>query len=309
MRKIAMISLCVLIALLMAGCQGSNKSNPQKMSFGGESMAPTLKNGEKISVDTQAYVSSHPQRGDIIVFKDENGAVMVKRVIALPGEQVEIRDGKAYADGKAIKEDYLSEQNSTEPSGDSVWEVPEQKVFVMGDNRKHSKDSRDFGPVPYDRILGKVLTDAAAKESKTPISKQTAAVSAAEEWKISPISAQGLDPQTIAQIYNDIETNNLKVDSVLIIKNGALVAEKYFPADTVHIVKNGKMAEEKFSGTYNRDTIHFIWSDTKSITSTLVGIACDQGKIKLDDKVIKYFPGNTFENMDADKKSITVRDF
>ncbi len=157
MRKIVVGSLCILMVLLLLGCKGSGNGNTQKMSFGGESMVPTLANGEKLSVDTKAYVSSPPQSGDIIVFKDDSGAVMVKRVIGVPGDGIEIKDGKVYVNGEAITEPYLNEQNSTETSGNSVWDIPDKNVFVMGDNRAHSKDSRDFGPIPYDGILGKVL--------------------------------------------------------------------------------------------------------------------------------------------------------
>ncbi|HNX28754.1 MAG TPA: signal peptidase I [Syntrophomonadaceae bacterium] len=157
MRKTAIISLCILLALLVVGCQGSNKSNTQKLSFGGESMVPTFENGEKVTVDTGFYTSAQPQRGDIIVFKDENGAAMIKRVIGLPGEQVEIKDKKVYIDGEELKEDYLYEQNSTEASGDSAWTISDKSVFVMGDNRAHSNDSRNFGAVPYERVAGKVL--------------------------------------------------------------------------------------------------------------------------------------------------------
>jgi len=306
MRKIMVGLLCILLVVLMLGCKGSGNSK-EKMNFGGESMAPTLTDGEKLSVDTQAYGSSQPQRGDIIVFKDENGTVMVKRVIGIPGDGIEIKDGKVYVNDKAITENYLNEQNSTEPKSASTWKIPDKNFFVLGDNRAHSNDSRDFGPVPYDRILGKVLTKTSANNNP-PESRIAAAATATDEWKTALPETQGLDPKIVEQIYKDIATNKLKVDSVLIIKNSTLVAEKYFPADTVHIVKNGELVEEKFSGTYNRDTLHFIWSDTKSITSTLVGIACDQGKIKLDNKVVDYFPGNKFKNMDALKKSITVRD-
>jgi len=288
MRKIMVGSLCILMVVLLLGCSGSGKNNNKKMSFSGESMAPTLTNGEKLSVDTKAYVSSPPQSGDIIVFKDDSGAVMVKRVIGLPGDGIEIKDGEVYVNGEAITENYLNEQKSTEPKSASAWKIPDKNVFVLGDNRAHSNDSRDFGPVPYDRVLGKVLTKTSAN-SNTPESQIAAAATVSDEWKTSLPKAQGLDSKKVDQIYKDIETNKLKVDSVLIVKNGTLVAEKYY-------------------GSYNRDTVHPIWSDTKSITSTLIGIACDQGKIKLDNKVVDYFPGNKFDNMDALKKSMTVRD-
>lgn len=156
MRKIIIGVLCCLMFILPLGCNRSNGST-QKMSFGGDSMAPTFKNGEKINVDTGAYISSQPQKGDVIAFKDESGVVMIKRVIGLPGEQLEIKDGKVYTNGKEITEDYLNKQNNTESNGNSKWQIPDKNVFVMGDNRSGSKDSRVFGPVAYDRILGKVM--------------------------------------------------------------------------------------------------------------------------------------------------------
>lgn len=157
MRKIMVGALCGLMLILLLGCQSSGNGSTQKMSFGGDSMVPTFTNGEKVTVDTQAYVSSQPQRGDIIVFKDESGVAMIKRVIGLPGEQIEIKDGKVYVNGKEITENYLNKQNSTESSGNSEWKIPDKNVFVMGDNRAGSKDSRSIGPIPYDRILGKVV--------------------------------------------------------------------------------------------------------------------------------------------------------
>ena len=157
MRKIVILSLSILMAVLIVGCSGGDNGSTKTMSMGGESMAPTITNGEKVTVDIKAYVSSQPQRGDIIVFKDESGTVMVKRVVGLPGEQIEIKDAKVYVDGTEIKEDYLNQQNSTETSGNSLWEIPDKSVFVMGDNRVHSKDSRDFGPIPYDRVVGKIV--------------------------------------------------------------------------------------------------------------------------------------------------------
>ncbi|MDD3894627.1 MAG: serine hydrolase [Syntrophomonadaceae bacterium] len=131
-------------------------------------------------------------------------------------------------------------------------------------------------------------TDSDENEAQT-ITTETAPQSTSDGWKTSVPSVQGLDPQIINNIYKEIDDNNLKVDSVLIVKNGNLVAEKYF-------------------GTYTWDTPHQIFSDTKSITSTLVGIARDKGKINLDDKVVDFFPDKKFENKDAVKDSIAVRD-
>ncbi|MEN6389053.1 MAG: signal peptidase I [Syntrophomonas sp.] len=156
MRKIIVFVLGCLMLILSLGCN-SGIGSTQKMSMGGDSMAPTFTNGEKITVDSRAYGSSQPQRGDIIAYKDESGVVMIKRVIGLPGEQIEIKDGKVYVNGNEITENYLNKQNSTEASGTSIWKIPDKNVFVMGDNRQSSKDSRVSGSIPYDRILGKVM--------------------------------------------------------------------------------------------------------------------------------------------------------
>ena len=83
----------------------------------------------------------------------------IKRVIAIPGEHIQIKDGKVYINGEEFKEDYLSEDVITKPEDGQFIDliVPEGTVFVMGDNRGHSADSRRFGCVPYDKIEGKVV--------------------------------------------------------------------------------------------------------------------------------------------------------
>jgi len=146
MRKIAVLPVFILIITLIAGCSGglSSSDSTQKMTVGGQAMAPTLVNGAKVIVDKNAYVNSPPQKGDIILFKDEKGVTLIKRVIGLPGEKVEIKDKKVYVDEKEINEDYLYEQNSTEASGNTAWEIPDKSVFVLGDNRTQSKEQQGF---------------------------------------------------------------------------------------------------------------------------------------------------------------------
>ena len=94
----------------------------------------------------------HPKRlhrYDIITFW-QGDAVLVKRIIGLPGETIEIRDGHVYADGIRLREEFLNEPMETE---DGTWTIPEDSYFVMGDNRNHSMDSRRFGPIPKKDIL------------------------------------------------------------------------------------------------------------------------------------------------------------
>jgi len=83
----------------------------------------------------------------------------IKRVIALPGEHIQIKDGKVYINGEELQEEYLPEGTGTHSSGGQFIDliVPEDTVFVMGDNRGNSGDSRMFGCIPYDKIEGKVV--------------------------------------------------------------------------------------------------------------------------------------------------------
>lgn len=118
------------------------------------SMAPTLKPGDQYLINLRAYRRHPPQRGDIIVFQPRGeDAPLVKRVIGLPGETVTVLEGRVYINGQPLYEPYLAEEPIAEWPLQVV--VPERSVFVLGDNRNFSEDSRDLGPVSYDEILGR----------------------------------------------------------------------------------------------------------------------------------------------------------
>lgn len=107
------------------------------------------------------YVVSDPlpERGDIVTFwNEEMERVLVKRVIGLPGETVSIKDGFVYIDGKKLDEDYLPVSGITQ-SEETVFEVPEGHIFLMGDNRTGSQDSRFWNDpyIPLDQIQGRML--------------------------------------------------------------------------------------------------------------------------------------------------------
>lgn len=119
------------------------------------SMQPTLYPGDYVIVNKLAYrLNSSPKRGDVIVFKyppNPEQIPYIKRVIGLPGDQIHIADGKIYINGELMIEPYL--QVTTNRGGD--WTVPADQLFVMGDNRNNSSDSRAWGFVPFANIVGR----------------------------------------------------------------------------------------------------------------------------------------------------------
>ena len=150
----------------------------------GDSMLPGLHNGQYLLVnkaiyfhadlnalknllpgpDTPeqdiAYLFHPPERGDIIVLNPpvRSDKPYIKRVIALPGETIAVRDGEVYVNGEPLEEGYIAEPpRYTYPFNAGEYTVPEGNVFVMGDNRNNSSDSHVFGPVPLDRVIGKAF--------------------------------------------------------------------------------------------------------------------------------------------------------
>jgi signal peptidase I len=122
----------------------------------GSSMEPTLTDRDRLWLDKLSYRFGEPGRGDIVVF-NMPGERYIKRIIALPGEQVWSKDGIVYVDGKALEEDYVLDK--IRRGGDfGPVTVPEGAVFVLGDNRNNSDDSRgSVGMLDMDRIIGKVV--------------------------------------------------------------------------------------------------------------------------------------------------------
>jgi signal peptidase I len=122
----------------------------------GQSMEPNLHTNQRLVIEKLSYRWHGPQRGDVVVLHDPGGSpeLLIKRVIGLPGERVTIADGRVYIDGVALDEPYLTQ--STQGSGRS-WVVPPLSVFVMGDNRSASRDSRIFGTVPLNQIVGHAI--------------------------------------------------------------------------------------------------------------------------------------------------------
>jgi signal peptidase I len=121
----------------------------------GASMEPTLVSGEYVIVNRLSYRLGSPQRGDIIVFhfprdpKEE----YIKRIIGLPGDEVDVKNGAVYVNGQLLNESYLKVKMDYL----GTWSVPEGQLFVLGDNRNNSSDSHDWGTVPMDYVVGKAV--------------------------------------------------------------------------------------------------------------------------------------------------------
>jgi signal peptidase I len=118
------------------------------------SMQPNLYAGDFVIVNKLAYFLGSPQRGDVVVFRyppNPEQIPYIKRVIGLPGDQIHIANGKVYINGELLVEPYL--EVPTNRGGN--WTVPQEAIFVMGDNRNNSSDSRSWGMVPRENIIGR----------------------------------------------------------------------------------------------------------------------------------------------------------
>ena len=115
-----------------------------------ESMLPTIKPNSIIVSWRLPYFFSNPEpdHGDIITFKDDNNILLIKRVVGLPGDEIELREGNVYLNGKLLSEPYIMRPNSTFAETVASYDIPEGCIFVLGDNRLDSADSR-FMDNPY----------------------------------------------------------------------------------------------------------------------------------------------------------------
>ena len=119
-------------------------------------------NGEYLLADKISYFFKEPQQGDVVIFKQTESADYIKRVIGIPGDTVEVRDGYLYVNGERLDEDEYLDTDVYTDAGvflkeGRIYIVPEDKYFVAGDNRPHSSDSRTFGPIEKDKIKGRAV--------------------------------------------------------------------------------------------------------------------------------------------------------
>jgi signal peptidase I len=154
-RSRALLAAVVLLLLLAVPVRAYVA---EPFAIPSESMEPTLRPGDHVLVEKLSYRFGSPRRGDLVVFRSpDGGSLAVKRIVGLAGDRVAIEDGVLAIDGRLQREPYVDQK-----SIDSVYfgpvVVPRGDVFVMGDNRADSHDSRDYGAVPRRALIGRVLT-------------------------------------------------------------------------------------------------------------------------------------------------------
>lgn len=133
----------------------------QRVSNAGDSMSPVLKNGDVVLINRIVYDARKPKRGEIIAFRpngNENAHYCIKRVVGLPGETIQIKDGKVYIDGKVQKKNVYTSDLDFAGIAEKKLTLGETEYFVLGDNNAGSDDSRlaDIGNVKREDIGGKV---------------------------------------------------------------------------------------------------------------------------------------------------------
>jgi signal peptidase I len=143
------ISIVIGVVTVAAGC------GALRVDIVGEAMSPTLRNGES-AIATRSF--EQLGRGDIVGFRyprDESKS-FVQRIVGLPGEQIQMVEGKVVVDGQALDEKYVADGNRSKDTWGPIG-IAEGQYFMMGDNRRNSSDSRSWGAVRRDAIWAKVI--------------------------------------------------------------------------------------------------------------------------------------------------------
>jgi len=156
-NKRTFIAISVLIILIIAIITARNYVFEIAVTSGA-SMEPTTMPGDHILIDRLAYRSRAPEKGEIIAVKI-GWVMMVKRVLGVPGDVIELKDGFLYCNGKLIEHENrpIPSDNRLKPRSFKPMTVWDKHLFVIGDNIDYSIDSRDYSTIPYTELVGKVV--------------------------------------------------------------------------------------------------------------------------------------------------------
>ncbi len=160
-----LLSILGMVVLIVALSWGLRTFVFQAYEIPSGSMEETIMTGDMVFSEKLSYYAGTPAQGDIITFADPEIAsrTLIKRVIATEGQTVDLRDGNVYVDGVKLTEPYTDGKPSyplTTAYGTSItypYTVPAGEVWVMGDNRTNSQDSRYFGSIPVDSVTGRAV--------------------------------------------------------------------------------------------------------------------------------------------------------
>lgn len=159
------ISFLVMVAIVVAGAWVLRTFVVEPFQIPSASMEDTIMTGDMVFAEKISYQFTEPVQGDIVVFSDPQipSRTLIKRIIALEGQTIDLRDGKVYVDGVQLVEPYTDGRPSYPLNTvanvhiEYPYVVPQGTVWVMGDNRTNSSDSRYFGPVEEDTVFGKAF--------------------------------------------------------------------------------------------------------------------------------------------------------
>ena len=151
-----LLTALILVVVSTAACSSFRRVAVQPVKVQGSAMEPELKDGDRIIIDRSV---DSLKRGDIIVFyyPADPTKSYIKRIVGLPGESVEIRDGKILVNGSALDDPYVNPMNNRVMSARTEVRVPGNSYYVIGDNRDNSNDSRMWGPLDRKFIYGRFV--------------------------------------------------------------------------------------------------------------------------------------------------------
>lgn len=160
-KPLNIVQWAVLVGLVFLSYFAFSRVGVQVVEVMGESMTPTLHQSDHYLLKKWVYMFRAPLPNEVVVISDpDDHGFSVKRIIATEGQTVALKDGKVFVDGHELDEPYLTDGVITwgnTPTGDQMFRCGEDEYFLLGDNRSVSVDSRTYGPVPRQNILGLIL--------------------------------------------------------------------------------------------------------------------------------------------------------